>query len=292
MPKITYVKKRFKSASAALIEKCNDVIDEYSTQGFSLTLRQLFYQFVARAFIPNSLQEYKRLGSVLNDARLAGLVDWNAIEDRTRFVRSLAHWDNPHEIVEACSHQFRVDRWSEEYQECRVEVWIEKDALVGVFEDACEDMDVPLFSCRGYTSQSEVWRAARRLSQYQALGQTPVILHFGDHDPSGIDMTRDISDRMETFGVPLEVRRMALNMDQVDEYSPPPNPAKTTDARFQTYVVKYGEDSWELDAMEPSVLAALVQREVASFRDEKGWKAANRDIKKGRKAIAEVAGQL
>lgn len=292
MPKIAYIQKRFKSTSAALIEKVNDIIDEYTEQGFSLTLRQLYYQFVARGIIPNSLQEYKKLGSVLNDARLAGLVDWNAIEDRTRFVRSLSHWDSPSEIVDACSRQYRVDRWDKEYQECRIEVWIEKDALVGVFEDVCEDLDVPLFSCRGYTSQSEVWRAAMRFSRHQRNGQTPVILHFGDHDPSGIDMTRDIGDRMDTFGVPLEVRRLALNMDQVEEHSPPPNPAKMSDARFQSYVVKFGEESWELDALEPAVLAALVRKEIEKHRDEDGWDRATEAIEDGRKAIAEVAGQL
>ena len=292
MPKIEYVTKRFRAATLALIEQINVIIDEYAEQGYSLTLRQLYYQFVARGLVPNKLMEYKKLGAVLTDARLAGLVDWNAIEDRTRFLRELSHWSSASEIVGSCARQYRVDRWSPQYQEHRVEVWIEKDALVGVFEEVCESLDVPLFSCRGYTSASEVWRAARRFTEYEEDGQQVIILHFGDHDPSGIDMTRDIQERMETFGVDLTMARLALNMDQVDTFSPPPNPAKTTDARFQTYVVKYGEESWELDALEPRVLADLVREEVLGYRDEGGFAKAERDIKTGRAAIRKVADQL
>jgi len=292
MPMIEYVPKRFQAASLAMIDRINNIIAEYRDQGYSLTLRQLYYQFVARDIIPNKLMEYKKLGALLSNARMAGLVDWNAIEDRTRFVRELAHWDSPADIVGACARQFRVDRWSAQYQPCRVEVWIEKDALVGVFERVCESLDVPLFSCRGYGSQSELWRAARRFQEYVDDDQAPVILHFGDHDPSGLDMTRDIQTRMTTFGVNMEVRRLALNMDQVEQYTPPPNPARTTDARFQTYAAQYGNESWELDALEPTVLSSLVRKEIERFRDQEGWSRAADDIEDGREAIRKLAEQL
>jgi hypothetical protein len=292
VPKILYVEKRFNKSTAALIDQANDIIAEYDAQGFSLTLRQLYYQFVARDLLANKLTEYKRLGSVINDARLAGLIDWYAIEDRTRYVRDLAHWSSPSEIVDACASQYRVERWSQDYQEHRPEVWIEKDALVGVIQGVCNELDVPYFSCRGYTSQSELWRAARRLRRYQRAGQTPVILHFGDHDPSGLDMTRDVTDRMHLFECPLEVRRLALNMDQVEEYSPPPNPAKATDARFQTYTALWGDECWELDALEPAMLASLVRGEIEKLRSASGWKKADKDIKTGRAAISKVAEQM
>ena len=110
--------------------------------------------------------------------------------DRTRELRTLSHWDDPSSIVEACSKQFNLDLWDK--QPFRPEVWIEKDALVGVFERVCRELDVPLFSCRGYTSQSEMWVAGQRMLQYKRNKQTPVIFHFGDHDPSGKDMSRDI----------------------------------------------------------------------------------------------------
>ena len=119
-----------------------------------------------------------------------------------------------------------------------------------------------------------MWRAGQRLLGMSSDGQEPVILHFGDHDPSGMDMTRDIVARIETFtGETLKLERLALNMDQVDEYSPPPNPAKMTDSRFGQYVDVYGDESWELDALEPQVLADLVSVAVQRFIDVDPWEA-------------------
>lgn len=125
MPKIKYVARNFSAASKDLIDKANIIIAEYEGQGFKLTLRQLYYQYVSRDFIPNTMKSYKNLGSVINDARLAGLIDWNAIEDRTRQVVTVNHWDNPSDIVSACASQFRIDKW--EGQKFRPEVWIEKE---------------------------------------------------------------------------------------------------------------------------------------------------------------------
>jgi hypothetical protein len=268
-PKICYVERRFNSATAAVIEHANTIIAEYVARGFDLTLRQLYYQFVSRDLLANRQSEYKRLGSIVNDARLAGLIDWDHITDRTRELRSLSHWSSPSDIVEAIAQQFRIDRWAD--QPRRVEVWIEKDALVGVFERVCQALDIGLFSCRGYTSQSEMWAAAQRLRRYAKHGQEVVILHFGDHDPSGLDMTRDITDRLALFGCDLDVRRLALTMDQVREYAPPPNPAKATDSRFAGYIPEYGDESWELDALSPEVLAGLVTETVTALQDTKEW---------------------
>jgi len=288
MPKIEYVSKKFNTNTYQLILQANEIIEEYQSQGYSLTLRQLYYQFVARDIIPNKQTEYKRLGSVINDARLAGMIDWYAIEDRTRNLASLPHWDGPQDIVESCSTQFRYDMWED--QRCRVEVWVEKEALAGVFSRVCTELDIPYFSCRGYVSQSEMWVAAQRLQKYIEDGQWALILHFGDHDPSGIDMTRDIRDRLSTFWADsVEVRRIALNMDQIDEHSPPPNPAKVTDSRFRGYCARYGDDSWELDALEPAVLAGLVRQEVSELVDEEKWDARAKLQEEGRKDLKLVA---
>lgn len=273
MSKIRYQKKRFGADSLALIRKANEIIEDYQGQGFVLTLRQLYYQFVSRDLLPNTVQSYKRLGSVINDARLAGEIDWEAIEDRTRNLHSLASWDDPADIVAGAARQFKTDLWAT--QPCRVEVWVEKEALAGVFEGVCDKLRVPMFCCRGYTSQSEMWVASQRLLGWLEKDQEVHILHFGDHDPSGIDMSRDIQDRIRMFGVSqLQFERLALNMDQVEAYSPPPNPAKSTDSRFAGYIKEYGEESWELDALEPSALAELVQDQVEGLRDPDKWEDA------------------
>lgn len=288
MPKIKYQEFNFRESTLAIIRKANEIIAEYQAQGFDLTLRQLYYQFVARDIIPNTQKSYKNLGGIVNDARLAGMIDWETIVDRTRELRSLSHWEDPSDIVDTCSRQFNIDRWKD--QKYRPEVWIEKDALVGVFERVCQELDVPLFSCRGYTSQSEMWSGAQRLLRHRKQGQTPVIFHFGDHDPSGKDMSRDICDRLELFtGRQVKFERLALNMDQVDEYEPPPNPAKITDSRANAYIAQFGDESWELDALEPSVLETLVRDAIAEIVDEEKMEAATEEQERHRETLGLIA---
>ena len=273
MPKLAYIEKKFHGETLRMIETAEAICREYAAQGYIITLRQLYYQFVARGYLPNRQTEYKRLGGIVNDARLAGLIDWSHMEDRTRNLRSLSHWAGPESILRIVADQYREDKWND--QEYRPEVWIEKDALAGVIEVVCNQLDVPFFSCRGYTSQSEMWSAGQRLRSYRRNGQTPVVLHLGDHDPSGIDMSRDITDRLELFtGRELRFERLALNMNQVQQYAPPPNPAKTTDSRYAAYIQLYGDESWELDALDPPVLAQLITDAIMAVRDEGLWAEA------------------
>ena len=292
MPLIEYVSRRFSSASLALIETANEIIDSYRQQGYKLTLRQLYYQFVARDIIPNKVSEYKRLGSVINDARLAGLIDWTSIEDRTRSLARVSTWSSPANIVGSAASSYRTDKWAG--QPTRVEVWIEKEALAGVFERVCETLEVPYLSCRGYTSQSEMWGASQRMIATLRTGQNMCVLHFGDHDPSGIDMSRDIQDRLHLFGVNSQrgeftFKRIALNMPQIDQYGPPPNPAKETDSRFEEYRRTHGDESWELDALEPSVLSGLVMENVFEFRDLDLWKESHRKQERERHQLSAAA---
>lgn len=291
MTRIAYQSIELRPATERMVERANEIIAEYEAQGFVLTLRQLYYQFVARDLLANTQQNYKRLGDILNKARLAGLVSWSAMEDRTRNLRALSHWDSPRDIVAACARQYREDLWDS--QPNRVEVWIEKDALVGVIEGVCERNDVPYFACRGYTSQSEQWRAGRRFRDYLSRGQHVVVLHLGDHDPSGVDMTRDNIERLAMFAEDeIEVRRLALNMDQVRRYRPPPNPAKFTDSRAEGYVREYGRSCWELDALEPRTIERLIQAEIDDLRDEAAWDDATSAQQAGRDRLDEILREL
>lgn len=265
-----YIEKNFRSESMRLVSLINDVIEEYSQQGYSLTLRQLYYQLVARDIIPNTPRSYKNVGNLINDARLAGLIDWNAIEDRTRNLRSLSHWENPEAIIRSAAYSYRKDNW--EGQFFYVEVWVEKEALSEIVGRACEAYDTPYFCCRGYTSQSEMYNAAKRLKYRQEIqSKDCVVIHLGDHDPSGIDMSRDIEERLALFGVDpkrFTFNRIALNMEQVDTYNPPPNPAKITDSRCAEYIKRYGYESWELDALEPKMLDTLIKEEITKYLDQ------------------------
>lgn len=288
--KQTFVPKNFRAATLATIEQANVILAEYDRQGLVLTLRQLYYQFVARGLIANKQSEYKRLGATISDARLAGLIDWSMMEDRTRFVRQVSKWDGPESIIDAVASQYKEDLW--DTQRFRPEVWIEKDALVGVIERVCNELRVPFFACRGYASQSAQYNAGRRFGYQLAAGVTPVVFHLGDHDPSGIDMTRDNEDRLSMFARQgVRVERLALNMDQVETYSPPPNPAKETDSRAQGYIDLYGTESWELDALEPSMLAGLIRTNVTALIDNDLWQAAVDQEEENKRLLGRVSRQ-
>jgi hypothetical protein len=303
---VCYAPKRFSKASRETIRRANEIVADYQAQGLDLTLRQVYYQFVSRGWIPNNQAEYKRLGSILNNARLAGEMAWDSMEDRTRNLRGKSHWGGPSEIVRACASQYSEDLWAS--QDHYVEVWIEKDALVGVLEAVCPKNDVPYFSCRGYTSQSEMWSAAMRLNRAAREGnRQPVVIHLGDHDPSGVDMSRDIHDRLNLFSEAnfdkpkfdpdwrpchIDVRRIALTMAQVGEHNPPPNPAKMKDARAKVYVERYGTQSWELDALEPRNLIRLIQQEIDSCRDQDRWDEACAEQEGNRKVLRDAASRM
>lgn len=264
MPKRRYKDIRFHSKSLETIDRVNSIVEEYEAQGFELTLRQVYYQLVARGFIPNNERSYKNLGSLINDGRLAGLIDWYAIVDRTRNLRGNSHWENPESVIDSARYSYMLDRW--ENQPNYVEVWVEKDALIGIVSQICRELDVPHFSCRGYTSQSEMWSAAQRFIR-QSHKESRTIIHLGDHDPSGIDMTRDIQERLDMFGADVFVKRVALTMEQIETFNPPPNPTKLTDARASGYIEEYGHECWELDALELKVITSLIRDEVTALQD-------------------------
>lgn len=278
MPKIQYKEINFRGKSLELIELINQVVDEYSSQGYELTLRQTYYQLVARGYIPNNERSYKNIGNLINDGRLAGLIDWHSITDRTRNLRRNSHWTTPSSVIESAMYSYMLDKW--EGQPNYVEVWVEKDALVDIVGQACGGIDTPFFSCRGYTSQSEMWAAAQRFIRQNRIRDNCFIIHLGDHDPSGIDMTRDIQERLWMFGADVEVKRVALTMEQVQTYNPPPNPAKITDSRCGKYMEEFGNESWELDALEPQMMTRLIRDEVTALRDDDIYQAVcNREAK-------------
>lgn len=266
---ICYSPKGFSRKSQAIIDMALEIIEEYQEQGFDLTLRQLYYQFVSRDAFANTEANYDKLGRLVNEGRLSGDLPWDAIVDRTRNLRSLSHWSSPQDILQAAASSYRIDKWED--QPYRVEVWVEKEALAGVVERAANALDVPFFCCRGYVSQSEMHDAANRMKVHAENGQIPKIVHLGDHDPSGIDMTDDITRRMELFRVPNAhtiVERIALNLDQIRKFNPPPNPAKLTDSRAGGYVQRFGFESWELDALDPKTINKLITDTVLFYRDD------------------------
>jgi hypothetical protein len=266
-----YRPHRFNAAALKTLEQANHVIGEMGAQGYTLTLRQLYYQFVRRNWIANSEKEYKRLGRIMTDGREGGVVDWFAIEDRGRKAHGPYVEEDPASAVAGVETNLQFDRWAD--QDAYIEVWVEKQALEGVVARPCNRLYTRYMACKGYLSASEAWRAGLRFAEAISSGKSPVLIHLADHDPSGLDMTDDNAQRIRLFAEDhgVEVRRIALNMDQVRQYNPPPNPAKTTDSRYAKYIGRFGRESWELDALEPSVLEKLISDEINSFIDPDPW---------------------
>jgi hypothetical protein len=300
----------FAPATLAVIQQCNAIIREYREQGLRLTLRQLYYQFVSRDCFPpdrtwsrldngkwvrdpngtpNADPNYKWLGSVLNDGRLAGLIDWSAIEDRGRRPRASPDWPNIQSLVESALASYRLPRWKG--QSHYAELWVEKDALAGVLEPLASRFHVTLMVNRGYSSQSAMYESARRFiqacmasredngdeavvgeAQYEGetveLVRTPTLFYLGDHDPSGEDMVRDIRDRLAMFGINVRVEKVALTTAQVRQFNPPENPVKFSDSRAEAYVAKHGKHCWEVDALPPDELARIIRRAFTGIIDK------------------------
>lgn len=278
-----FIDYNFQAKSVRLITQANGIIEAMRRDGYTLTLRQLYYQFVARGLLENKQQNYSRLGDILDKARRAGLVDWNAIEDRTRFLRRIPDYNNPTHFIQEQLDYYAENLWRDQDVYC--EVWIEKDALIGVAERPCNEWRVPYFACRGYPSSSELYVAAKRLRQKVMQGKNVFVFYLGDHDPSGLDMTRSNDELLDLFGgsVGINVIRLALNMDQVEELNPPPNPAKETDSRYGEYSATFGEECWELDALPPAYIDRVIREHIEKIVDREKFDAnlaaetANRD---------------
>lgn len=313
-----------RAEAEGLIAQAEVFCEQYAAQGYELTLRQLYYQFVAADLVVNSDKSYNNLGNVISKARLAGMIDWDHITDRHR-KGPVGRLDDTsiESAINRAAERHTLDLWND--QDLRVEVWVEKDALSQVAERAADRRQVEVFACKGYVSSSAMWEAAQRFRRdYMEHGQRVLILHLGDHDPSGLDMTRDIRERLNRFVVGdwaedhkwgadaylsgfgpyeiedtlssvgdtyldepyrerpnydeyglldpdekiFEVKRIALNMDQILRYNPPPNPAKLSDARAKAYMQKYNTtSSWELDALDPATLDTLITNEIDMVMD-------------------------
>jgi hypothetical protein len=310
MPKETFRTQNFRGDSYDKISKMISIVDEYQSQGLRLTARQLYYQFVARDFILNTPAAYKKLTSLLSDARYAGLVDWDAIEDRGRVPERHAQWSSLGSLVDSALHSYRLPRWKT--QPKYVELWVEKQALAGVLSPIADQFHVTLMVNKGYSSSSAMYEAANRIkdatisdreaydrlipdilardlpagspelkaaykeggAKLASLSKPTYILYLGDHDPSGEDMVRDVDARLSEFGcLRLEVIKIALTMDQVKKYDPPPNPAKVTDPRAKAYREKFGDKSWEVDALPPDVLATILRSVFSKLIDKEAMEA-------------------
>ena len=157
--------KNWSGKKREIFENIIRVVDDFSSQGYRMTLRQLYYQLVSQDIIPNRQSEYAKLSTLLTEARMYGLIDWNFIEDRTRVPKRHGQWDDINDIVQSAIKQYRRDRWND--QDNYLEVWVEKDALSGVLLPITEKYHVHLMVNRGYSSASAMHESALRFIEQE-----------------------------------------------------------------------------------------------------------------------------
>lgn len=251
------------------VKTVNDIIAGYT---MSLTLRQIYYRLVAAGLIPNRRSSYNSLSSQLVTARERGEVDENRIVDRSRRIDDFS-FDTPEDFLAVARRTLerRYVRRFWDSQPVYVEVWVEKDALSQVIADAVYPYNTIVAPSKGYSSYTYLKDASNRMARY-SKDKAAFILHFGDHDPSGLDMSRDLQARLDRYYGAVEIKRIALTYDQVQQYSLIPNPTKLADPRSAGYISHYGQECWELDAIEPNELVRLCREGVESeITDWDAW---------------------
>lgn len=308
--KYAYTKLSLGRKSLEQLTKVNSILEDYRKQGYTLTLRQLYYQLVTQNVIKNDDKEYKKLSRLLGEGRMAGIVDWDGIEDRLRSLKKPASWESTDSILRSAIYQYRRDNM--EGQDVRIECFVEKDALSGVLSRITSKFGVGLQVQRGYgsiTAMKDTW------DRVNADDRKFYLLYLGDHDPSGLDMIRDIERRIfefwwgereglssdddgrsmpedfkeweeyELFQDVFEIIPIALTMEQIKSHNPPPNPAKITDPRAKDYIAKFGKTSWEVDALPPKVLNQLLEDSILSLIDLDKFNASIARQERERKAV-------
>jgi len=291
------VKEKKESKYELLVRNVNIVLAQYEGR---LSLRQIYYRLVSMLVIPNNINAYKGLSRHLVKARENGHVDWTRIEDRSRKAtgRDWSRTEAPdpeeyirerlQDAIEEANEPFKF--WMNQPE--RVEVWIEKDALSVLASNVASDYNVTVCPSKGYSSFTYIVEAAQRINRYDA----PVtILYFGDYDPSGLDITRDMTSRLYRYGAKnlKAVERVCLSREQIDEHQLPPFPAKRSDVRYQKFVMETGsDDSVELDALEPPVLEEYIRNAILEYIDEDIWNKMIELYEESNEALNEAVDRL
>lgn len=266
--------KGYNTKKEGLMYEAKKELDKYSSP---LTLRQLYYRLVAQDMIENKQSQYQYLSEAVKQARIKGIIAWWQIEDRTRESRA-GDWikQSPQDKIRAraghlldVADDYRRPKW--EGQGKYVELWYEKEALANYFDSVAQRLGITSFASRGYTGWTSLHDAYTRFLEH--TDEDCYILYFGDYDPSGMDIQRFIDEKLNTtFGLDIDVQRIGLTKEQIEEYQLPPQPAKSSDSRYADFVQSHGDMAVEIDALEPDVLKDLVRDNVSELYDEEHYR--------------------
>jgi Histidine kinase-, DNA gyrase B-, and HSP90-like ATPase len=280
---------RFLTTSRFPLADIVSAVKEYMDQHLemSFTIRQLFYQMVARKGYPNSRSSYGHFSKALVEGRLEGEIDYERIIDMSRpeYFNDPEEEDPLKELnrrVEDLITSLNVNVWNE--QPIYPEVWIEKEALSRVISPVCQKYNVNLIVGRGYSSYTQVAKAIDRFPE----GKKVRVLYLGDHDPSGIHIQEKLASRLDEYAgskgrnLEIEVRRLALTFEQAKSLKLPPSKMKKIGQGSTAYRSMYGSEVWELDALEPSYLLKLVEDAILESMDKEKWEANRKKLEEFR----------
>lgn len=282
-----------------IVKAVNEILAQYD---MPLTLRQVYYRLVTKLLIPNTVTAYKTLSKLLVKARERGEVDDTRIEDRSRQVLGMGDWgyedfdtflDNQIKNIQNSWRCWTRELWKN--QPRNVLIALEKDALSRLFVDVANDFHTYVFPTKGYGSYTYVKNMAGRMNSNHE--KPTIVLYFGDYDPSGRDIERDLIDRLERYGGEnFKGVRIALTKDQIARFNLPPRPEDVAtleklqrDPRTKTYGMEYAT---ELDALEPPTLQAIIRDAITATIDDKKWKEVLEQIRQEQQQLREKLKKL
>jgi hypothetical protein len=284
-----------------LIPIAQKVISQYP--GMKLTVRQIFYRFVSMGVFPNTQSSYNTLDKALTIARQRGLIPFEIIEDRVRefiggenpfsnatpdhvFNNAVSEYESAEETLQDSWQNYSLPYWHDQPE--YVEVWLEKDALAGVFQRVTDNHNVCLAPCRGYPSLSFLYEAVKRLNHINKGEKEIVILYFGDFDMRGIDIQRHLTESLNLFHLGhVVVKRVALTKQQIAEHNLPPQPSKKTDTMSRGWIETHGDVAWELDALDPHILVQIIKEAIEENIDKPTLEIRKRAIDSGQEQIRQ-----
>jgi len=238
-----------------------------------LTLRQIYYQLAVKGHVKNARSQYNMLSKLIKWMRIDEKLPWNALEDRSRTLTNKRGFDNLADFINQETFNFLhgYTRCLIQNQDKHIEVWTEKDALLRIFKEVVYPYCIRAVVCRGYSSVTFIADFYKRADKAIMQGKQPVVLYFGDLDPSGVQMLEatieTLEDELDLYGV--EFKRIGLNPGHVTQYNLPVDPtaAKVTDPRYPKYVQKYGNLAVELDALHPAILKDMIRQSIEAEID-------------------------
>ena len=231
-----------------------------------VSVRQVYYRAINAELIQSGDKGYRAVQGAIRDGRLIGSIAWNVIEDRNRQPLKPYYEKSIESALSHLAANYRLDRW--QGQKFRIEVWLEQAALRDVVWPICHELGCVLVVCGGFTSHDSLFRGSERQRGYRGLGQTGIILHLSDLDPSGMQMPETIQDVLSALvDQPVHVQRLGLTATQAARYHLHGRPLKDGDTRAERYRKEHGDLAYELDGLPAIVLQDIVREGIETFID-------------------------